>query len=387
MIDNYTAIVILSCLTICVLSILVFENARFDKTTKRRFYQTYAVIIIATLAEWAGIALNGAPDWTIGLHHVVKCIDYVFTPFAGVCFALQISDEKERKKHIWIFIVLLANAIFEITSIFTGWTFVVTADNYYVHGPLYLVYAIVYCIAIADVFISFRVYSKKFKRKNKVSLFAIVLLVCMGIGFQELGGGNIRTSCLSLAFGSVLLFIHYNEFLQQKNDDNMSRQKQLIETDALTGMLSRYSYINTLKEYHHTETLPQDLVVFSIDINRLKFVNDNMGHMAGDKLIRDAADCISEAFGRYGKCFRTGGDEFIAILNVDKSKIAQVLQSLEAAEKRRRKNGENELSLSTGYAVANEHPKLTIEELVVVADKMMYVNKEVYYRNMGLDRH
>ncbi|MGN0743520.1 MAG: hypothetical protein ACI4L8_12775, partial [Candidatus Fimadaptatus sp.] len=78
--DSYTAIVILSCLTLLVLGILVYENARFDKTTKRRFYATYALIIVATLSEWLGIALNGAPAWTVGIHRVVKCIDYITTP-------------------------------------------------------------------------------------------------------------------------------------------------------------------------------------------------------------------------------------------------------------------------------------------------------------------
>ncbi|MBR5705734.1 MAG: diguanylate cyclase, partial [Deltaproteobacteria bacterium] len=58
---------------------------------------------------------------------------------------------------------------------------------------------------------------------------------------------------------------------------------------------------------------PEDLAVFSIDVNGLKTVNDSLGHDAGDELIRGAADCISAAFGQTGKCYRTGGDEFVVL--------------------------------------------------------------------------
>ena len=382
MINNYTAIVILSCLTMCVLGILVYENARFEKTTKHRFYLTYAFIIVATLSEWLGIALNGAPAWTIGIHSIVKCIDYIFTPIAGIGFALLVSDEKERKKHIWVVVILMANAVLEILSVFTGWTFYINEANYYCHGPLYVVYTVIYCISIADVLISFRVYSKKFKRQNRMPIYAIIILALIGIGFQELGDSSIRTSCLSLAFCSALLFIHYNEFLQQKNDDNLIYQKNLVETDALTGMLSRYSYIRILNEYNRKGMLPQRLAVFSVDINGLKLVNDTMGHAAGDQLIRNAAACMQEAFGRYGKCFRIGGDEFIAIIHIEKRKIADICASLSAAQERRKG-----LSLAFGFAAAEEHPDLRIEELINIADKMMYANKEKHYQNRKSDGH
>ncbi|MGN0492454.1 MAG: diguanylate cyclase domain-containing protein [Acutalibacteraceae bacterium] len=387
MIEYYTAVVAISCLTMCVLSTIVLENARFDKTVKFRFILTYAFIILSALSEWAGVFLNGAPEWTAGIHRLVKCLDYTVTPIAGVLFALQISDEKRRKKLIWIVFVLCGNAIFEILSIFTEWTFYLDRENYYHHGKLYFIYVIIYCLAIVCVLISFRTYSKKFKRKYKISLYAIILLVCLGIALQEIGNGNIRTSCLSLAFGSVLLYIHYNEFIQQSDNDNLSRQKALIETDALTGMLSRYSYIEALNSYNEAAELPRNLTVFTIDINGLKIVNDTLGHHAGDELICGAAKCISKVFGKYGKCFRTGGDEFIAILNIDKSQAGIIQEALDAAAEKWKGEAANSLSLSSGYAAAEDHPDLSLERLVIIADEMMYANKEAYYRRTGLNRY
>ncbi len=380
MIKYYTAVVVLSCLALCVLGIQVFQNARFSKSTKRRFYLTYAVVILATFAEWAGVTLNGAPSWTVEIHAVVKCIDYIFTPVAGVCVALQISELKEWKKHRPVFVILLANALFEIVSLFTGWTFYVDAENYYHHGSLYFIYAVVYCIAIADVLFSFRAYSKHFKRNNRISLYAIVFLACFGIAMQEFDGDTIRTSCLSLAFGSILLFIHYNEFLQLQSDDSLSVQRTMIETDALTGLFSRYSYIQALNEYNQADTLPRTLTVFSFDINGLKIVNDTKGHKAGDELICGAAACISSAVGTNGKCFRIGGDEFVAILDINRDQVPVILQSLTAAQNAWHGKTVNSLSISSGYVIAEDHPELSVEKMVNLADQMMYTNKELHYR-------
>ena len=49
------------------------------------------------------------------------------------------------------------------------------------------------------------------------------------------------------------------------------------------------------------------------DINGLKYVNDTQGHAAGDQLIKDACALICEYFS-HGAVFRTGGDEFVILL-------------------------------------------------------------------------
>ena len=57
----------------------------------------------------------------------------------------------------------------------------------------------------------------------------------------------------------------------------------------------------------------------SIDLNGLKRVNDTYGHVAGDELIRAAADCMKNSFNEYGKIYRIGGDEFAVIITEETS--------------------------------------------------------------------
>ena len=385
MLSYYSAIVILSCTALGILSILVHENGRLDKKTKKRFYETYAMVVLAAFAEWLATFLNGAPYWTIGIHIAAKCMDYILTPVVGVLFVRQVSELDKWQKAMWGLIG--ANAVFEIISAFTGWAYYVDrTNNYYYHGPLYFIYILVFAISILFVAYEFQLYGKHFAERNQASLYAIVLITCVGIAVQEFWGSGMRTSYLSLTFGSILLFIHYSEYGQQAKDAALSRQKVLIETDALTGMYSRYAYMETLNYYDSVEILPDTLTVYAIDINGLKETNDSMGHVAGDELIRGAAACITKVTGKFGKCFRTGGDEFVLVLNLEKNNPDEIQRELMQEVAKWKGTIVKTLSVSSGYACAKDHAGISIEKLIHKADQLMYYNKAQYYRQAGVDR-
>lgn len=101
-------------------------------------------------------------------------------------------------------------------------------------------------------------------------------------------------------------------------------------------------------------------------------------------MIKCAARCIGEAVGDNGKVFRTGGDEFAAIVNTKEpavlfDKIKDKASSMEVFP-------EYTLSISVGYAAVADFPNLNLKGLVKKADNMMYEDKEAYYKKMGIDR-
>ena len=238
----------------------------------------------------------------------------------------------------------------------------------------------------ALVVAEFVVYGQQFRRQNQISLYTILFLVIAGIALQELLGGEYRCAYVSLTLGMALLYIHETEFTQQAADSHLHEQHIQITTDALTGVLSRYAYSKALKALDSEGASPEDLAVFSIDINGLKTVNDSQGHDAGDELIRGAADCITAAFGKAGKCYRTGGDEFVVLANMEKDQTSEAMSRL--TWQTARWHGENvpELHLAVGCATAADHPGLSAEKLVGVADQAMYAEKAAYYRSAGVDR-
>ena len=165
------------------------------------------------------------------------------------------------------------------------------------------------------------------------------------------------------------------------------REEKLIRisnTDELTGLYNRRSYENDIKKYADTEP-ENDFVIFSIDINGLKQVNDNMGHDAGDDLIQGASTCLLKIFGSIGKVYRVGGDEFAVLLHQSEDSPRLKADLIKEAEKWHGKIV-NKLNFSVGYACKCDYPAITFKDLERRADLMMYQDKELFYSKRGVDR-
>lgn len=169
---------------------------------------------------------------------------------------------------------------------------------------------------------------------------------------------------------------------------SIEKEKELqvqSTTDELTGCLNRRSFeedIHVMAE----KGLPEDLVVMSLDVNGLKSANDEIGHDAGDELIVGAASCMKKILGFYGKIYRTGGDEFIACLNLTENQYEEVVNNFDFIVNSWRGKLVGNLSISYGAASVRQYPNATITEIVKMSDKRMYEAKENYYSRAGIDR-
>lgn len=175
-------------------------------------------------------------------------------------------------------------------------------------------------------------------------------------------------------------------YTKRNVDDEKRREENLIRismTDEMTRLYNRRCYDEDLKEIAKNG-LSEDFVIFSVDVNGLKKVNDTKGHAAGDELIKGAADCLALSVGNQGKVYRTGGDEFMAIVHTLNPEGLRGGISGKAGEW----HGvySDEISLSIGYAVHKDKPEASLEELERIADEDMYSEKAKYYKEKGIDR-
>ena len=365
------------------LGILIYENGRIPQRDKRQYYLAFLLIALSALAEWTGSQLNGRENLPVWPLLIAKCADYILMPMAAWAMAGQMRFR--NRWHTLLRWLLIGNTVFQILSCFFGWMVQIDAHNRYSHGPLYIVYIVFYIVIIFLVGVKFYLYGKTFRRQNRVSLYASLLLVVCGISMQEIVGGECRTAYIAITLGVVLLFIHDTEFSQMSADEHMQEQWIRISTDAMTGLLSRYAYAETLSRYD-AQRPPADLAVFSIDLNGLKTVNDTLGHTAGDELICAAARCVATVFSDSGRCFRTGGDEFVVVANMQKPQAEEALERLSREAAAWSGEGAKEMTLAAGCALAADFPGLSAEKLVIEADKAMYAAKSKYYRESGKDR-
>lgn len=164
-------------------------------------------------------------------------------------------------------------------------------------------------------------------------------------------------------------------------DHEKRREEYLLRIsnyDELTGLYNRHAYENDVTEIK--KKISDKLIVISFDLNGLKKVNDTKGHKAGDAMLQCSAKNIEAVFSKYGKVYRVGGDEFMALIYMDYKEMLLIKEKFYKCLKSDSKEIGFELSIACGYAAYIEHKDAKFDELEMLADKNMYQEKALYYK-------
>lgn len=168
----------------------------------------------------------------------------------------------------------------------------------------------------------------------------------------------------------------------KRREENL---RYLAATDQLTGLYNRRTYEQDIAELKNT-IIEDRLVYVSVDVNGLKKTNDTLGHLSGDELIKAAATCMKQAFGSYGRVYRIGGDEFVAIIYASPRQLEIIRKDFENLIENQNKELNFELSVATGYVSGSDIVGKTISEIEQLGDDYMYKSKELYYEKRGISR-
>ena len=159
------------------------------------------------------------------------------------------------------------------------------------------------------------------------------------------------------------------------------REKQLLEEisehDSLTGLFNRRAFQLLARNWIEQG---KELAVIFFDVDHFKKVNDNLGHDAGDELLVQFSDILSKCLGKDSVLFRLGGDEFIALVDVnDEEKIDdKLLRALKEVHKISLGTAvdiDEEMSFSAGIAKYPSDAK-ELDELIKCADEALYQIKK-----------
>lgn len=152
----------------------------------------------------------------------------------------------------------------------------------------------------------------------------------------------------------------------------------MARTDYLTGLNNRTAFGEDKPLYEQKIADCDAIGVIQLDINNLKYVNDNLGHEKGDEMITLAASNLKECFESCGECYRMGGDEFLIILYSQnpKADYEECMSSFIAAcnEINNTKKLDFTLQIAHGFVLVNG--EITLSEAMGVADALMYENKK-----------
>ena len=151
------------------------------------------------------------------------------------------------------------------------------------------------------------------------------------------------------------------------------------ERDAMTGLYNRRGMDVNIRELLSTANTGDSVIVFVIDMDGLKHINDTYGHSEGDYGINAISAAVSSVKRNNEICVRAGGDEFYMIGVGKYNNIDQVIRSerfnLALSEINKSSGKPYEISASIGSAIRLFTPDLDIDELLEEADANMYKNK------------
>lgn len=209
--------------------------------------------------------------------------------------------------------------------------------------------------------------------RSKKDLFFIMFLV-FGVLIDFLfyyinkNSSNLIFTMLSFLIYTVIVFI--------KSFADINRR---AKTDLQTGFFNKSRWSQLMNE---RSSIPESIGIIMLDLNRLKHINDTMGHEVGDKMILSFSNILRNSIPPSNTICRWGGDEFtVMVTDASQEKIELYLADIRKAADTYNASGEKpEIYYAAGYALSSQFPGSTRMELMKKADEQMYLDKKRWYK-------
>jgi diguanylate cyclase (GGDEF)-like protein len=195
---------------------------------------------------------------------------------------------------------------------------------------------------------------------------------------------------LHLQFSVLPGYEHDWSLVQVALTDITARKKAeayleyLGQHDVLTKLYNRSFYVDELNRLERKRLFPVTIIM--ADLNGLKATNDQLGHAAGDALLRRAGEVMNKAVDKPCHVARIGGDEFAILLPAtDERDAIFVMENIEKlVEINNQFYSGPALSFAMGAATGQTGERL--EDVARRADLLMYEAKRAYYREASFER-
>ena len=144
-------------------------------------------------------------------------------------------------------------------------------------------------------------------------------------------------------------------------------------TDELTGLFNQRHFFTSLQaEVERCRRFKRSFSLAFFDLDGFKQFNDYFGHLRGDQALKDTADLIRSVLrSNVDNCYRYGGDEFTIVMPETTKQLAQTV----CARIRTKLNEHFQGDITASIGVAECSGSITAEELLVQADRAMYLAK------------
>ncbi len=190
----------------------------------------------------------------------------------------------------------------------------------------------------------------------------------------------------SEAFNSMTEQLEQRRFallseIESRERESLNHLQNIANCDTLTQVYNRHYCMELLDQWLYER---RTFLLCFVDIDNLKRVNDQFGHMEGDNYIVKVS-CILQDFSPDVIACRIGGDEFILLMENWTVEAAQKrMETLRSClNNANRKSGiPFEYSISYGVIAVEEENTVSANDLLIAADEKMYEYKRAYKRRL-----
>ena len=357
------------CLVLILISIRNFKVRKKESVYFLIFTGILLILsVVVVMEQYASVTGN------IYLATIFTSIGYAARPVLILIFILLANMNEKRS--IWyyrVFIGLLCiNALVYVIPWFFNVPWMSTAVFHYelVDGKAVFQYG------------GFLNYTS-----HAIALFFLVVLIYFSIASFQ--GKHRRDGIVLILCGLIILATVITEMVTKRTDllniisgicimiDYIFIISINASRDPLTHLYDRRTYYEDLTKY-------QNLIngIIHLDMNELKYYNDNYGHEAGDEALVSLANIFTSSIVSKNMCaYRLSGDEFLILMfQGKKEQLDEVVNNI------KEQLSTSKYSAAMGSYFIEKGVNTTFDEAMKKAEMLMYKDKNDYYIKSGHDR-
>lgn len=350
----FSSYYILVIITIGLL-VLLFKNSYVNK---QKEFSTRMIVVLCLFVAFLDYSegyigrseYSAYRPWRL----VLSFLCYNLKPYICLCAINLASDRLEKKEKIILLIPIIVNVIIYSISLFDNHVvFWFDSDYNFKRGPLgytsHIVSGIYLIAVIYETIKSLRITRKR----DSILILVCVLFIITAVLLETF---DVLKYCVWPTVSIAITFYYFYLFTQ------------VSKHDPLTGVFNRKCYYEDAYKYHDDLTC-----VIAIDMNGLKYINDNYGHEAGDDaLITLSLILVKNIERRKMYVYRKGGDEFnILCWSCSEERVIQAIDRI------KKSISETSYSIAIGYQTINSN--YNFEKAEICADRNMYKDKAKFY--------
>lgn len=362
-----------------VLFTMFFYTLKINKDDERKsrvYFLKLLVTNIAILVYDTAIYLfrYHNSQWAMNVNYIICILFFISHSIFGYCWFMYSFSKLypdyfvSKKAKIFLSIPCILSGILVVTSPFTKMIFYLTDNNHYVRGSF--IWIVILLSSLYWLFSLVMILHEMLRPKRLCERYVYIGLLTFPIptllgNIVQLKFYGLSVVWICSALSLLILFINL--------------QNHQLTRDSLTGLYNKGCTDKQISwEVSRLKDANYKLVLLVIDVDRFKNINDQYGHLIGDRALLSVADVLRKAASEKDFIGRFGGDEFVLISHIKSNQeIDELIDKINKLVDNHNKEADSyRLSLSIGKSVYEKGDVVSSHSAIAKADKDMYKNKQ-----------